>query len=145
MLRRRPPLPEALHDAWWTFVACAEIIEGGRRHLLGTLPAGRVEPAPVEVGLEALAHAIDESRAIMDVWRLPEVAGAWSRCSRALDEVAEALPAAQRVAATADELEDLLDAVHEVVEPLAVFGEAERAWRKRWRLPAERKEMEDSS
>ncbi len=138
MLRRRPPLPGALHDAWWAFAECAETIEKGRRDLLATLPAGRVEPAPVEVGLEALSRAIAEARAGMGRWRLPELVDVWSQCLAALHEAAEALPVAHRVAASASELEELLDTVHEVVEPLAVFGDAERAWRRHWRVPAER-------
>lgn len=145
MLRRRRPLPTALHDAWWAFVACTEVIEGGRRQLLATLPAGRVDPAPVEVGVDAVARAIEEARAGMWRWRLPELADVWSQCHDALDDAAEALPIVHRVAATANELEDLLDAVHAVIEPLAVFGDAERAWRRHWRLPTGRSSRVDDT
>ncbi|MFN2556586.1 MAG: hypothetical protein ABR592_06880 [Nitriliruptorales bacterium] len=138
MLRRRPFLPDALHSAWWTFEECVEIIERGRRHLLATLPAGRVEPAPVEVGLEALSRAIKECRARMDHWHVPDLTHIWSQCLAALDEAAEAIPVAHRVAGSANELEDLLAVVNEVVEPLVMFGEAERVWRRRWRLPVAR-------
>lgn len=145
MLRRRTSLPSAFHGAWWAFAACADLIEGGRRHLLATLPAGRVEPAPVEVGLDVVARAIDDARAEMWHWRLPELAYVWSQCLGALDEAAEAVPIAHRVAATASELEHLLDAVHAVVEPLVVFGDAERAWRRQWRLPTERSSQVDDA
>lgn len=136
MLRRRPPLPSALHEAWWAFLACAECVEDGRRRLLAALPAGRVEPVPVEVGLEAVTRAIDTARAGMWRWRLPELAAVWSQCLAALDTAAEAVPVACQVAATADELDDLLGSVHAVVEPLVAFGDAERVWRRHWRVPA---------
>lgn len=141
--RRRPPLPDALHDAWWAFVGDAEILEEGRRELLATLPAGRVEPAPVEVGLDAVTRAIDDARTGMYRWRLPELADVWSRCLAALGDAAEAVVVARRVAATANELEDLLGAVQDVVEPLVAFADAEWAWRRRWRLPAERSSRVD--
>ncbi len=138
MLRRRPPLPSALYDAWWAFVVCAEVIEEGRRHLLATLPAGRVEPVPVEVGLGAVSRAIDDARAEMWRWRLPELADVWSQCLAALEAAGEALPVAYQVAAAGNELEDLLDSVGAVVEPLVAFGEAERVWRRHWRVPTGR-------
>ncbi len=137
MLRRRPPLPSALSEAWWAFLSCAEVIEQGRRRLLATLPAGRVEPVPVEVGLDAVARAIDAARAEMWRWRLPELVAVWSRCFTALEAAAEAVPGAYRVSASATELEDLLVSVEAVVEPLGAFGDAERVWRRRWRVPIE--------
>lgn len=118
-------------------MACAEVIEEGRRHLLATLPAGRVEPVPVEVGLGAVARAIDDARAGMCRWRLPELDYVWSQCLAALEAAAEAVPALYQVASAANELEDLLDSVGAVVEPLAAFGDAERAWRRHWRVPTE--------
>ncbi len=137
MLWRRPPLPSGLCDAWWAFVACAEVIEEGRRHLLATLPTGRVEPVPVEVGLGAVSRAIDHARAGMWRWRLPELADVWSQCLAALETAAAAVPAAYQVASAADELEDLLGSVGAVVEPLVAFGDAERVWRRHWRVPTE--------
>ncbi len=138
LIARRPPLPDDLHDAWWTFVDCAEVIEGGRRMLLGTLPTGRVEPAPVGVGLDALAAALDDARGWMDGWRLAVLEDDWRDCQAALDESGANLDAAREVAATTAELEELLGAVEEVVAPLDAFADAERAWRRRWRLPRER-------
>lgn len=138
MFGRRPPLPEDLHDAWWSFVDCAEVVEGGRRQLLATLPVARVEPAPVAVGLDALAGAVADARSWMDGWKLTELAGAWEDCAAALDEADAALSAARRVAAETGELEELLGAVQEVVDPLDAFADAERAWRSRWRVPSAR-------
>ncbi|MDP9022682.1 MAG: hypothetical protein M3N57_08295 [Actinomycetota bacterium] len=139
MFSRRPALPEDLHGAWWAFVDCAEVIEGGRRRLLATLPAGRVDPAPVDVGLDAVAAAISDARAWMPRWRgVPGLGDEWDSCSAALDEAEAALPGAREVAASTGELEDLLGEVQGVIESLDAFADAERAWRRRWRPPAER-------
>jgi hypothetical protein len=138
LLRRKPDLPPEHHDAWWAFLDCAEVIEGGRRLLLGTLPTGRVEPAPIGVGLDALAGAIEDARAWMDRWKLDEVLDEWQDCHDALDEAAGSIPEVREVAATTGELEELLEAVQEVVAPLDAFADAEGAWRRAWRLPRER-------
>ncbi len=138
MFRRRPPLPDDLHRAWWSFLDCAEVIEGGRRRLLATLPVARVEPAPVAVGLDAVGHAIDDARSWMDGWKVAELAGTWEACSYGLDAAASAIPEVRRVAAETSELEELLTAVHAVVDPLDAFADAERVWRRRWRVPDHR-------
>lgn len=136
MFRRRPPLPDDLHDAWRSFLRCAEVLEGGRRSLLATLPTGRVEPAPVGVGLDALAAAVADAHVRMPGWRVPELDDAWARCADALEEAVGAVPRAREVAASTGELEELLGAVEEVVAPLEAFADAERTWRERWRVPA---------
>jgi hypothetical protein len=138
MLRRKPDLPEAHHDAWWAFLDCAEVIEGGRRVLLGTLPTGRVEPAPIAVGTEAVRRAITDAGRWMDRWRLDELAEDWERCTGRMDEARAATARLDEVAASTAELEELLEAVTGVVEPLDAFADAERAWRRRWRLPRSR-------
>ncbi|MBW3662825.1 MAG: hypothetical protein KY469_06970 [Actinobacteria bacterium] len=135
ILRRRPPLPDDLRPAWQAFVDCADLIEGARRLLLGTLPTGRVEPAPVGVGLDAVGQAIADARDWMDRWQIDELHQVWAECERALDESASAIDGAREVAVTTGELEELLGAVEEVVAPLDAFADAERAWRDRWRLP----------
>lgn len=138
MLRRKPDLPLDRHDAWWAFLDCADVIEGGRRVLLGTLPTGRVEPAPITVGTEALRQAIADAGTWMDAWRLDELADEWHACRDRLDEARDATVRLDEVAASTDELEELLEAVQDVVEPLDVFADAEKAWRRRWRLPKTR-------
>lgn len=138
MFRRRPPLPEHLHDAWWSFVDCAEVIETGRRQLLATLPKGRVEPAPVGVGLDAVAGAIEDARRWMRSWRIEELQDVWQDCIRAMDEAEDAIPHAREVAAATGELEELLGAVEEVVAPLDAFADAERVWRRHWKVPDRR-------
>jgi hypothetical protein len=70
LFSRKPDLPADLHDAWWSFLDCAEVIEGGRRVLLGTLPTGRVEPAPIGVGLSSMRQAITDAREWMPRWRV---------------------------------------------------------------------------
>lgn len=138
LFQRRPELPAEHHDAWWAFLDCAQAIEAGRRVLLGTLPTGRVEPAPVAVGVDALRRSLDDVRAWMPAWRLPEIADAHEDCLTALDDADAALDELLEVAANTAELEELLDAVGEVVAPLDAFADAERAWRRQWRLPRSR-------
>lgn len=138
LIARKPQLPESLHDAWWAFLDCAEVIEGGRRVLLRTLPTGRVEPAPIPVGLDAVRVALTDARGWMAEWRLDELAGEWDDCVAAMDEAEGNLHVVSEVAASTSELEELLGAVEEVVAPLDAFADAERAWRRRWRLPRER-------
>ena len=128
MFRRKPDLPEDRVPAWRSFLDCAEVIEGGRRVLLGTLPTGRVEPAPIAAGVDAQRRAIADAREWMDAWRVAEVEHEWQDCARALDEVLE-------VAASTNELEELLESLQGVIDPLDSFADAERAWRRQWRLP----------
>jgi hypothetical protein len=135
LFARKPELPADLHEAWRAFLDCAEVIEGGRRVLLGTLPTGRVEPAPVGVGTDAVRRAITDARAWMPRWRLDQLQAEWQDCQAGLDEATAACDAADEVAATTDEQEDLLTAVQDVIEPLDVFADAERAWRRQWKLP----------
>lgn len=135
VFQRRPSLPADLEGHWRAFLDCAEVVEGGRRLLLGTLPTGRVEPAPIGVGADALGDAIRTARGWMDRWKLAELEQAWQDCHDALDEAAANLAGVRTTAAATSELEDLLGAVEDVVAPLDAFADAERAWRRRWRLP----------
>ncbi len=138
LFARKPDLPPDLHEAWRAFLDCAEVIEGGRRVLLGVLPAGRVEPAPIGVGTDAVRRAITDARTWMPRWRLDELADDWQDCVDALDEAERGCTELDQVAASTGELEELLEAVQDVIEPLDVFADAERAWRRRYRLPRER-------
>ena len=135
---RKPLLPADRVAAWQAFLDCAAVIEGGRRQLLATLPTGRVEPAPVGVGIEALERALDDAVGWMADWRVPELEDAWGACRHAIAEAEGALPTVRHVAATTSELEELLTAVSEVVSPLDRFADAERAWRRHWRIPRDR-------
>ncbi len=145
MLRRKPDLPPDHHEAWWAFLDCAEVIEGGRRVLLGTLPTGRVEPAPIGVGTEAVRRALADARAWMPRWHLDDLDADWQSCTAGLDEAAAGLDEVDRVAASTGELEELLEAVQDVIEPLDRFADAERAFRRTWRLPRERADRPEES
>jgi len=150
LFSRKPDLPTDLHDAWWSFLDCAEVIEGGRRVLLGTLPTGRVEPAPIGVGLDSMRQAIRDAREWMPDWRVTEPVGgaepdavedlahAWAKADASLDEAEAGCEHVAEVAATTRELEELLTAFQDVIDPLDSFSDAERAWRRAWRLPRER-------
>jgi hypothetical protein len=135
MFRRKPDLPEDRRDAWRSFLDCAEVIEGGRRVLLGTLPTGRVEPAPIAVGADAQRQAIVDARGWMEDWRIEELEHEWQDCARALDEAEAAIDDVVEVAASTNELEELLESLQGVIDPLDVFADAEKEWRRRWRLP----------
>jgi hypothetical protein len=149
LFSRKPDLPADLHEAWWAFLDCAEVIEGGRRVLLGTLPTGRVEPAPIAVGLASMRQALTDAREWMPRWRVTEATGgdevdtadlahAWDRCGASLDEAESGCEHVAEVAATTDELEELLTAFQDVIDPRDVFSDAERAWRRTWKPPRDR-------
>lgn len=135
LFRRKPPLPVDLEPAWRAFLDCAQVIESGRRVLLSTLPTGRVEPAPIGVGLDAIAGAIGDARGWMPDWRVEPVTDDWQDCTAALDEAEAAIPEVRTVAAETSELEELLEAVQDVVAPLDAFADAERTWRRTHRIP----------
>jgi hypothetical protein len=128
MFRRRA-LPERLRPAHATFASQAERVSDARRVVLSCLPVGRVDPVPIHVGLDVVRDELAEVAAQLDGWRVVEVEAQWQRCREALREAADALPAAYRVAASTAELEELLGAVEDVVEPLGdAWGAAERRW-----------------
>lgn len=135
LFARKPELPADLQEAWRAFLDCAEVIEGGRRVLLGVLPTGRVEPAPVGVGTDAVRRAIVDARQWMPRWRVEQLEADWQDCLAALGEAEHGCTEVDEVAATTGELEELLTAVQDVIEPLDVFADAERAWRRTWKLP----------
>jgi hypothetical protein len=141
MFRRKPELPDAHHEAWWAFLDCAEVVEAGRRVLLGTLPTGRVEPAPIAVGIDAMRRAVEDARAWMPRWHLVELDAEWEQCVRGLDEAEQALDEVAEVAASTRELEELLEAFQGVIDPLDAFADAERGWRRRWRPPRQRADV----
>lgn len=128
MLRRKTMPPE-LQPAWTAFSVQAQRVQDARRVVLSCLPVGRVEPAPVAVGLDLL---VDELAAVNDelqVWRRDEVEQDWHSCRQAIAEARSAVPHAKQVAATTAELEELLGAVADVLEPLGdAFSAAERRW-----------------
>lgn len=138
MLRRRPLLPDDLRPAWVAFADTAEAVTAGRRRLLATLPAGRVEPGPVALGLDAMQAAVDVARDLLPRWRdLPDAA-TWRACAAGVEAAAAAVTPARTVATESRELDDLIGAFADIVDPLDAFADAERAWRRRWKLPPTR-------
>ncbi len=138
LLQRRPHLPADLEPAWWAFLDCCDVLEGGRRVLLGVLPVGRVEPAPITVGTSALRQAIEDVREWMPGWHIDELADEWATCSEALDSTQGRLDRIDAVAAETDELDDVLDPVRVMMDRLDAFADAEAAFRRRWRCPDSR-------
>lgn len=124
----RKRMPSDLLPAWEVFQEQAERVESARQTLLGCLPVGRVDPAPVPVGLDVLDGELAAVAAEMDAWRRPEVGGHWAACHEAVKLARDAAVEARRVATTSGELEELLEAVTDVVEPLDAWADAERAW-----------------
>lgn len=128
MLRRKTMPPE-LQPPWAAFSAQAQRVQDARRVVMSCLPVGRVEPAPVAVGLDLL---VDELAAVDDelqAWRVDAVEQEWQECRNAIAEARDAVPHAKQVAATTAELEELLGAVADVLEPLGdAFSAAERRW-----------------
>jgi hypothetical protein len=103
--------------------------------LLGTLPVGRVEPAPIAIGSEALRRAIGDVRVWMPTWQFAEVAAEWDECSRSLDLAIERLDVLDEIAASTDELDHVLDVVRTIMDRLDAFADAEAAFRRHWRCP----------
>lgn len=127
MLRRKH-MPERLRVSWEAFQTQAERVEQARQALLGCLPVGRVDPAPVPVGLDLLHDELTAVSGDVEAWREADVEEHWRRCAAALGQALAAVPRARDVAASTGELEDLLDAVGAVTEPLDAWHDAERAW-----------------
>lgn len=127
MLRRKR-MPTEFEPAFQAFRAQAERVEQARSALLSCLPVGRVDPAPVPVGLDLLRDELTAVSGELDAWRHDAITAHWAACSSATREALAALPDAHRVATSSTELEELLGAVGDVVEPLDAWHDAERAW-----------------
>lgn len=106
-------------------------MEEARDALMSCLPVGRVDPAPVPVGLDLLRDVLLELRDGMDAWRVAEVEQEWGGCAEAIEESLANMPRAHEVAERSAELEELLGAVEDVDEPLGyAFTQAELRWRR---------------
>ncbi|MGH8909001.1 MAG: hypothetical protein ACRD0K_21530 [Egibacteraceae bacterium] len=127
MLRRKR-MPVALQPAWDAFRAQALRVEQARSALLSCLPVGRVDPVPVPVGLDLVRDELIAVAGEMASWRHDATAAHWDACAAAVGEALAAVGEARRVATTSTELEELLGAVSDVVEPLDAWHDAERAW-----------------
>ena len=135
--QRRKTMPVELASAWEAFQAQAGRVEAARQALLGCLPVGRIDPAPVPVGLDLLHDELTAVAADLAAWRAPSVEQAWQKCREAVDETLDGIPEARRISATTGELEEMLEAVSAVVEPLDVWHDAEQAWLRQRRRDAD--------
>lgn len=124
----RRVMPARLAAPWAAFGAQAERVEAARRALLGCLPVGRVDPAPVPVGLDLVRDELHEVVADLAAWRVAEVEDAWQAVRAACAEADAAVDHAHRVSRGSTELQELLEAVGEVVEPLDAWSDAEQTW-----------------
>jgi hypothetical protein len=128
---RRRQLPPELVDAYAAFAEQVRRMEEARDALMSCLPVGRVDPAPVPVGLDLLRDVLLEVRRAMPSWRVEALEAEWQGCAAAIEESVGAMPRAHAVAATTGELEELLGAVEDVDEPLGyAFQQAELRWRR---------------
>jgi hypothetical protein len=125
---KRKQMPPDLVPAWEAFQVQAERVEKARQALLSCLPVGRVEPAPIAVGLDLLHDELAAVEPDLPDWRVAAVEAQWQECRASFAEAREAIPEAREVAATTGELEELLDAVGDVVAPLDAWHDAERHW-----------------
>ena len=122
-------MPAHLAAQWAAFASQAERVENARQALLGCLPVGRVDPAPIPMGLDLLRDELVGVREELVRWRVAPVEAQWQACAAAIAEALDHIPPTRATAARTDELEVLLEAVTEVVEPLDVWQDAEHAWR----------------
>ena len=130
MIFRRRRLPDELVPAYEAFTDQVERLEAARSALMSCLPVGRVDPAPVPVGLDLLRDTLVELRAELDAWRSPDLEAEHRLCVEAIDESLNKVPEAHAVAETSTELEELLGAVEDVDEPLGyAFQQAELRFR----------------
>ena len=128
MLRRKT-IPEPLLPAYAEFERQAEQVQAARTAVLSCLPVGRVDRVPVPVGLDLLSDELSDVAQRLPAWKVPEVEAHWQACAEAIVEAEQALPAAYEVAQTSGELEELLGAVGDVIEPIGdAFAAAERRW-----------------
>ncbi len=130
MIFRRKSLPEPLQVPYRLFSEQVERMEQARDALMSCLPVGRVDPAPVAVGLDLLSDTLDDIVKEMAGWRLPEIEKEWQGCVEAIEESRAHMPHAHEVASGSGELEELLAAIEDVDEPLGYgFQQAELRWR----------------
>ena len=124
-------MPAELLPAWEAFSAQAERVEQARQALLRCLPVGRVEPAPIGLGLDLLRDELLAVQAELPAWRDDVAEADWRACGEAIDEALAHIEPARQVSLSTGELEVLLGAITDVVEPLDAWATAERHWLKR--------------
>lgn len=127
MLRRKR-MPPDLVESWETFSAQAARVEGACQALLGCLPVGRVEPAPVPVGLDVMRDELRAVAADVERWRRPEVERHWESCTAATSSALDEIEQVRRLAERTDEMQHVVEAISELVGTLEPWYDAERFW-----------------
>lgn len=131
MIFRRRAIPPELADHYAAFSSHVDRMEAARDALMSCLPVGRVDPAPIPVGLDLLDDTLAELATDLGEWRVPQLEAQWQGCVEAIRESRTSIRTAHRVAAASTELEELLGAVEDVDEPLGyAFQQAELRWRE---------------
>lgn len=128
MMFRRKRMPSGLVEPWEAFQAQAERVERGRQALLGCLPVGRVEPAPVTVGLDVLRDELRAVAAELDEWKVDQVADEWEACAASVDRALGFIERARDIIAATDEMDHIIAQVGKVVGTLDAWHDAERRW-----------------
>jgi hypothetical protein len=127
---KRRRLPPHLLEPYAAFTDQVARMEAARDALMSCLPVGRVDPAPIPVGLDLLLDTMEEIRQEMSGWKVEGIEAEWMLCTEAIEESRTNMAAAHRVAEESTELEELLAAIEDVDEPLGyAFKQAELRWR----------------
>lgn len=108
------------------FEAVAVEVEGAKEALLAGVPGPRREPAPLADALSVFERRLRVARDAMDGWRDPGVEEVWVRCR---DGVEEASRRAERLRLEAPDMdfESMVLLLGDLIAPLDVFAEADRA------------------
>lgn len=129
MLFRRRRLPAELEPAYRAFLVTARDVDLAQRAMLRCVPgSARSMALPLSVGAGTLRLALADARGTMPAWRHPAVEAAWVACDAAIDETLARVDRAVAIAAATTELEDALNAVSDLLEPLHAFVDAEAAF-----------------
>ena len=129
MLFRRRRLPVELEPAYEAFRVTARDVDLAQRAMLRCVPgSARSMALPLQVGADTLRLARADARGTMPGWRHPAVAEVWNACAAAIDEILARIDRTVAIAAATTELEDALNAVTDLLEPLHAFVDAEAAF-----------------
>lgn len=128
-LRRRRSLPAELVPVHEAFERCAAHVDLAQRAMIRCVPSSpRSLALPLQVGAQTVRAALADARAEMPAWRHQELEPHWLACAAALDATLVGLDAAIETAQATTELEVALTAVHDLLEPLHAFVDAEEAF-----------------
>lgn len=124
MFRRRTPNP-----ALEPFLHMASALDAAQRGLLAAVPAPRDDGIPLAEAIASFERGLTETEARMPGWRTEETASMHEECSAALRE---ARAEAERLRLEPGRLtfETLNARIGDVLHPLEIFADTERALRR---------------